>query len=142
MTTPIDMLRCPVSATGALRVDGDRLWRSLMELAQIGATPKGGVRRLALTDLDGQGRDLVVGARSRSSQASRVRLVGNSLLNAIAGFLAGRRIPDLTSGFRAARRGVPFQIALGHPRQRIGAPRLKAQPLLFAQRHIHRRRRH
>jgi hypothetical protein len=48
--------------------------------------------------------DLVVGARSRSSQASRVRLVGNSLLNAIAGFLAGRRIPDLTSGFRAARR--------------------------------------
>ena len=32
-----------------------------MELAQIGATPKGGVRRLALTDLDGKGRDLVVG---------------------------------------------------------------------------------
>ena len=32
-----------------------------MDLAQIGATPKGGVRRLALTDLDGQGRDLVVG---------------------------------------------------------------------------------
>jgi N-carbamoyl-L-amino-acid hydrolase len=44
----------------ALRVDGARLWRSLMDLAQIGATPKGGVRRLALTDLDGQGRDLVV----------------------------------------------------------------------------------
>jgi N-carbamoyl-L-amino-acid hydrolase len=32
-----------------------------MELARIGATPKGGVRRLALTDLDRQGRDLVVG---------------------------------------------------------------------------------
>jgi N-carbamoyl-L-amino-acid hydrolase len=31
-----------------------------MELAQIGATPKGGVRRLALTELDRQGRDLVV----------------------------------------------------------------------------------
>ena len=44
----------------AIRVDGARLWRSLMDLAQIGATPKGGVRRLALTDLDGQGRDLVV----------------------------------------------------------------------------------
>src|SRR5438105_5778783 len=43
----------------ALRIDGTRLWRSLMELAQIGATPKGGVRRLALTDLDRQGRDLV-----------------------------------------------------------------------------------
>jgi len=43
-----------------LRVNGARLWQSLMELAQIGATPKGGVRRLALTDLDGKGRDLVV----------------------------------------------------------------------------------
>ena len=39
-----------------LRVDGDRLWASLMELAQIGATPKGGVCRLTLTDLDKQGR--------------------------------------------------------------------------------------
>jgi len=43
-----------------LRVNGARLWQSLMELAQIGETPKGGVRRLALTDLDGKGRDLVV----------------------------------------------------------------------------------
>jgi N-carbamoyl-L-amino-acid hydrolase len=32
-----------------------------MQLAEIGATPKGGVCRLALTDLDRQGRDLVVG---------------------------------------------------------------------------------
>ena len=32
-----------------------------MDLAKIGATPKGGVRRLALTDVDRQGRDLVVG---------------------------------------------------------------------------------
>src|SRR5437764_10991854 len=45
----------------SVRIDGPRLWRSLMELAQIGATPKGGVRRLALTDLDRQGRDLVIG---------------------------------------------------------------------------------
>jgi N-carbamoyl-L-amino-acid hydrolase len=44
----------------SIRVDGGRLWQSLMDLAQIGATPKGGVRRLALTDLDRQGRDLVV----------------------------------------------------------------------------------
>ena len=48
------------TAPPAIRVDGARLWRSLMDLAQIGATPKGGVRRLALTDLDGKGRDLVV----------------------------------------------------------------------------------
>jgi N-carbamoyl-L-amino-acid hydrolase len=44
----------------ALRVDGARLWDSLMTLARIGATPKGGVRRLALSELDGQGRDLFV----------------------------------------------------------------------------------
>jgi N-carbamoyl-L-amino-acid hydrolase len=43
-----------------LRINGERLWGSLMELAKIGATPKGGVRRLALTDLDREGRDLVV----------------------------------------------------------------------------------
>ena len=50
-----------IVAPTSLKVDGARLWQSLMELAKIGATPKGGVRRLALTDLDRQGRDLVVG---------------------------------------------------------------------------------
>jgi N-carbamoyl-L-amino-acid hydrolase len=43
-----------------LRINGDRLWASLMELAQIGATEKGGVCRLALTDLDREGRELFV----------------------------------------------------------------------------------
>ena len=43
-----------------LRINGERLWQSLMDLAAIGATEKGGVKRLALTDLDRQGRDLVV----------------------------------------------------------------------------------
>jgi N-carbamoyl-L-amino-acid hydrolase len=42
----------------ALRVDGRRLWHSLMEMARIGATPKGGVCRLALSDADKHGRDL------------------------------------------------------------------------------------
>ena len=44
--------------TTNIRIDGDRLWTSLMELARIGATEKGGVCRLALTDLDRQARDL------------------------------------------------------------------------------------
>jgi glycosyltransferase involved in cell wall biosynthesis len=48
--------------------------------------------------------DLVVGARSPATQASWSRRLGNALLNWIAGFLSGRDIPDLTSGFRAARR--------------------------------------
>ena len=42
------------------QINADRLWDSLMELARIGATPKGGVCRLALTDVDKQGRDLFV----------------------------------------------------------------------------------
>ena len=41
-----------------LRVDGTRLWNRLMEMAQIGATPKGGVCREALTDEDKVARDL------------------------------------------------------------------------------------
>jgi N-carbamoyl-L-amino-acid hydrolase len=43
-----------------LAINGPRLWDSLMEMAKIGATPKGGVCRLALTDLDRDGRDLFV----------------------------------------------------------------------------------
>lgn len=41
-----------------LRIDGKRLWQSLMELAKVGATPKGGVKRLTLTDEDRRARDL------------------------------------------------------------------------------------
>jgi beta-ureidopropionase / N-carbamoyl-L-amino-acid hydrolase len=40
-----------------IRIDSERLWDSLMDLARIGATDKGGVCRLALTDLDRQARD-------------------------------------------------------------------------------------
>ena len=43
-----------------ISINGDRLWGSLMELAKIGATEKGGVRRLALSALDGQARDLFI----------------------------------------------------------------------------------
>ncbi len=48
--------------------------------------------------------DLVVGARSGNTQATMPRRLGNAVLNGVAGYLANRRIPDLTSGFRAARR--------------------------------------
>ena len=41
-----------------LRIDAARLWQSLMEMARIGATAKGGVNRLALTDLDRESRQL------------------------------------------------------------------------------------
>jgi len=42
------------------RIDGKRLWNSLMDMAKVGATKKGGVCRLALTDPDRQARDLFV----------------------------------------------------------------------------------
>ena len=41
-----------------IRVDGERLWQSLMTMAEIGATPTGGVNRQTLTDEDKRGRDL------------------------------------------------------------------------------------
>jgi N-carbamoyl-L-amino-acid hydrolase len=47
-----------MTADSNLRIDGKRLWDSLMEMAKIGGTPKGGVKRLTLTDLDRQSRDL------------------------------------------------------------------------------------
>jgi len=48
--------------------------------------------------------DLVVGARAPSTQATLGRRGGNALLNRLAGYLTGRPVPDLTSGFRGARR--------------------------------------
>ena len=48
--------------------------------------------------------DLVIGARSTGTQATHARRFGNSALNWLAGYLTDREIPDLTSGFRGARR--------------------------------------
>jgi glycosyltransferase involved in cell wall biosynthesis len=88
-----------------------------------GAAVKSGIRRASgefvlIVDGDGQhqpedaGRliarlgeyDLVIGARPSATQATRARKAGNALLNRLASYLTGRAIPDLTSGFRAARR--------------------------------------
>lgn len=61
----------------APRIDGQRLWDSLMELAKLGATPKGGVCRLALTDLDRQARDLFVSWCRDAGLEVSVDRVGN-----------------------------------------------------------------
>lgn len=60
-----------------LSVNGNRLWQSLMDLARIGATAKGGNCRLALTALDGQGRDLVTGWMRDAGMRVRVDQLGN-----------------------------------------------------------------
>ena len=43
-----------------VRINSDRLWTSLMEMAGIGGTPAGGVCRLTLTDLARESRDLFI----------------------------------------------------------------------------------
>ena len=87
-----------------------------------GAAVKSGIRRatgeyVLIVDGDGQHRpddaqrlvarlgeyDLIVGARSKTTQANHTRRFGNGALNNLASYLTGREIPDLTSGFRAAR---------------------------------------
>lgn len=60
-----------------LRINGDRLWSSLMELAKLGATEKGGVCRIALTDLDRQGRDLFTRWAREAGCEVRVDRIGN-----------------------------------------------------------------
>jgi glycosyltransferase involved in cell wall biosynthesis len=88
-----------------------------------GASVKSGIRRasgdwILIVDADGQHRtddalrlvsrlgdfDLVVGARSSHTHATVTRRIGNGILAWLAGYLASRHIPDLTSGFRGARR--------------------------------------
>jgi beta-ureidopropionase / N-carbamoyl-L-amino-acid hydrolase len=60
-----------------VRIDAGRLWRSLMDMARFGATPKGGVKRLALTEIDRQGRDQFVSWAREAGLAVRWDAVGN-----------------------------------------------------------------
>ncbi len=64
-------------STLPVRINSDRLWSSLAEMARIGATPKGGVCRLALTDLDKRGRDLFVCWCRDAGCTVRVDQLGN-----------------------------------------------------------------
>ncbi len=76
----------PKTGNAMARINSARLWDSLMELARIGATPKGGVKRLALTELDRQGRDLVVGWLREAGCEIRIDAIGN-----VFGIRPGRR---------------------------------------------------
>jgi N-carbamoyl-L-amino-acid hydrolase len=61
----------------APRINGERLWASLMELARIGATPKGGVRRVTLTSEDRQGRELFTRWCREAGLEVRIDGIGN-----------------------------------------------------------------
>ena len=90
-----------------------------------GASVKAGMRAaggdiFVMMDSDGQHRPeeipmlldalehhaMVVGARSRVGQANPWRHMANTVYNLFASYVTGRKIPDLTSGFRVVRAGV------------------------------------
>ena len=58
-------------------VNQARLWNSLMEMAQIGATEKGGNCRLAATSEDRKGRDLFVKWCTQAGCSIDVDEIGN-----------------------------------------------------------------
>src|SRR5712671_5601015 len=60
-----------------LTINGERLWASLMELAQTGATEKGGVCRLAASDLDGEARRLFIRWCEEAGCTVTVDRIGN-----------------------------------------------------------------
>ncbi len=66
-----------VSESKKLRVNGDRIWDTLMQMAKIGATEKGGCCRLALTDLDKEARDLYVKWCKEAGCSIRIDKIGN-----------------------------------------------------------------
>jgi N-carbamoyl-L-amino-acid hydrolase len=59
------------------RIDSDRLWDSLMRMAAIGATERGGCNRQALTDEDRAGRDLFARWAREAGCLVEVDEVGN-----------------------------------------------------------------
>ncbi len=69
-----------------LAIDIDRLKRRLRALGEIGALPGGGCCRLALSDEDGRGRDLVTGWMRDLGLAVTIDAIGN-----VVGLRAGRR---------------------------------------------------
>ncbi|KAF7959314.1 Zn-dependent hydrolase [Cupriavidus sp. UYMU48A] len=86
------------------RVNGERLWESLMELASIGATPKGGVKRLALTELDKAGRDLVISWAKEARMTISTDKIGNVFMrrsgrnNALPPIVTGSHIDTQPTG--------------------------------------------
>jgi beta-ureidopropionase / N-carbamoyl-L-amino-acid hydrolase len=64
-------------ASSELRVNGSRLWSTLVETAQFGGTAKGGICRLALSKEDGEVRDWLVGQARAAGYSVAVDRIGN-----------------------------------------------------------------
>ena len=109
--------------TGAVAKEAGAIVVRHPESLGNGAAVKAGARAatgdvIAFMDGDGQhdaneyaallkrldeGYDMVIGARDSGSHANVGRLYANGIYNVVASWLTGRRIPDLTSGFRVVR---------------------------------------
>ena len=87
-------------------IDGERLWETLMEMAKIGATEKGGCCRLALTDLDKEARDLFVLWCKEAGCTIKVDKMGNVFArragknNDLAPVMTGSHIDTQPTGGR------------------------------------------
>ncbi len=75
-----------------VRINGPRLVESIAQLAQIGATPEGGAQRLAFTDADRRGRELVRSWMEEAGLEVRVDGIGN-VFGRRAGTGAGELAP-------------------------------------------------
>lgn len=98
------VIRHPYSkGNGAAVKTGARLakGRILVFMDADGQHDAGDIQRLL--EQIREGYDLSVGARKRGSQASAWRGVANRFYNALASYMTGQKIRDLTSGFRAAK---------------------------------------
>ena len=60
-----------------IRINGQRLWGSLMEMAKFGATPKGGCNRQTLTDDDKRGRDQFIDWCESANCSITIDAMGN-----------------------------------------------------------------
>ncbi|RJE83396.1 Zn-dependent hydrolase [Paracoccus onubensis] len=68
------------SAAANLKIDGDRLWDSLMEMARIGPGVAGGNNRQTLTDADAEGRRLFQGWCENAGMTMSVDRMGNMFM--------------------------------------------------------------
>jgi N-carbamoyl-L-amino-acid hydrolase len=77
-----------------MRIDRARLARSIEELGAIGATPRGGLTRLALTDEDRRGRDLMV----RWMREAGLRVTVDQMGNIFGERPGAERLPPVMIG--------------------------------------------
>lgn len=90
--------------SGNVRINGQRLWSSLMEMAEIGATPRGGVNRISFTDEDRRARDLFAGWCADLGCTVRTDAFGNMFArrdgrdNTLAPVLVGSHLDSQPTG--------------------------------------------